>query len=405
MDRPFPYVETRATVGCTYLQQEEEHYRLAGQLENAIKITADGANRGGRGRISQVLTFLVETFGGPLEQYQYLARTTNDYLVMLPIGMNRSQVVNRGTNWGMIAQWDFNYWSMDDELYHLVNNFKVRINITDFPIMFWHPKHIAHVVSEFGELDSIDEQNIQGPDRKSLNLWVNVIDPRRIPTSKILPFGDRWAKCYINVVGWQYIGWVPPEARMTKDGPNGEIIHLTGDYDQARFTLKIAHDRIQFYLSNRSPASAGSGSQSDSMDMADHGWGCEPGLPRNVCQSPTVGGEPKEDRVLKRNAQNGSFTTFKETGEKGVLQVGDFFFLADRPLVEKGEILDKKGSTGVTQTERVTIKVGEVTIIHKNLLLTSLTWEKCGHVEVGINEMQLKVTYAKIEADQESIWT
>lgn len=256
MARQFPYAEHQETTGCTYLQKDEIYEDLSRQMENAVTMAAMFENRNGIGDFSQVQQFLVNAFGGSTSDYPYYKRGPNQYLLMLPLEMEKSIVVNRGTAWGQGTNWEFYYWNEEEESHSLTNHFRVRLNILNFPIKFWHPKFINQVVAEFGEVETIDEENIIGPDRSSLNLWIVCADPGRIPASKVLPFGDRWTQCYINIVGWRYIGWIPLEARLVENDGQGRVVHLDGDFKHARETLRLAHDRIRFYLAGRSPTSS-----------------------------------------------------------------------------------------------------------------------------------------------------
>lgn len=97
MGTPFPYLDRQVTLGCTYLQKDEEYEEMSRQLENAVTVSAMFENRNGVGDFTEVQQFLVNTFGGTVSDYSYFRRGLNHYLLALPLEMNRNNVVNWGT--------------------------------------------------------------------------------------------------------------------------------------------------------------------------------------------------------------------------------------------------------------------------------------------------------------------
>lgn len=295
----------------------------------------------------------------------------------------------------------------------MVNNFRVRLNITNYPVVLWSPKFIKQAVADFGEVESIDEQNLVGNDRSSLNLWIECVDPKRIPTSKVLPLGDRWTRCYINIVGWKYNEWVPPEARMTEEDEHGRTVQIDGDFKMARFTLKIANDRIRFYLSGKegglpfpptNPSDSaepgmtgnerGTAERGDAdMGMAHHLWGTLPAQqvgPRGILGSgpgtrkkdvkqidkpngQQTGGDRGKEGHTKVQTEKSPNTDFCHHAKKEVLQVGEFSILTDAYVWQQRDLKTKEAGDKQGMREPFTVKVGEVTIIYKALVLTNLT--------------------------------
>ena len=133
--------------------------------------------------------------------------------------------------------------------------YRVRLHITNFPLEFWHATHIRDACAAFGEVVHIDEEFIQRGDRSRLALDITCIDPRRIPPTTTLPYGNKWKKMYIYIAGWEYNHWTPKEAKLTT-GDQRSLLSLTaGTADFYKVSLIAAHDKYHRYMSSTDPPS------------------------------------------------------------------------------------------------------------------------------------------------------
>lgn len=81
--------------------------------------------------------------------------------------------------------------------------------------------------------------------------------------------------------------------------------------------------------------------------------------------------------------------------KKGVVQLGDFLILANAYAWKKTEPKNEYSNTGLGKEEETTIKVGQVTIIHKDLLLTNqVVWEE-GALKGGLITTAMKFTFSR----------
>lgn len=197
-----------------------------------------GTGPNGRYQISVVEQYLLQRYQLPQGNFSLYKLGENCYLLKISTELNCTHVINEENNWGTLIGWWFDFYDCLHETYQQYIAFKVRITILNYPFVFWHPKFIRQVVSEFRELLSIDEINDTGNDRSSLNIWMKSFDANRLPFTTVLPFGDRWAQFRVLVMGWQYAGWVPLEARLNEN--DGQPLCLNDTFSQARFTLTVA---------------------------------------------------------------------------------------------------------------------------------------------------------------------
>ncbi|KAF3335382.1 hypothetical protein FCM35_KLT19889 [Carex littledalei] len=247
--RTFPMIAQSTDRGCIYLDgNDPTHQQLAQDLDNSILVmdTCDGLN--GAGSMLTVQIFLANVFGGHTFHYQYLKYTRTSFIIQLPQGLDRNQVVDMRNRWGEIANWKFQPWSADEEASYQPNRVKVRLHVTDFPLDFWHPKFIKQVLSCCGEVTHIDEGHVARNDRTCLKLWIYCIDPRRIPPVIDIPYINRFKTCAIQVIRWDYSGTFPEEAIYTVWEQRELGTRFRNNPNLPRYSLLAAHDKLlNFY--------------------------------------------------------------------------------------------------------------------------------------------------------------
>lgn len=360
MERPFPIRAQQLDQGCMYLPTDEIHERLVEELKNAIMVTDIRHQSQGRGTIDQVQVFLAATFGGIPGHYPYKRIAGAAYIVMLPATLDQSQVVNAGDIWGVRTKWQFDFWDSEGVSYGIKNQFRVKIKITNFPFTFWHQKYIKHVVSEFGEVVQIDNENLDGDNWSCIRLWLECSDPKRIPLSSVLPRSTRWSECYIQIEDWKFIGWVPPFFRlMAPDEDDAPYVHQGSSMD-ARQTLLLAQDHFkQLQDDARTLSSSGSsGTDMVSPPEYDHGTTIgpqEPGLgsPAQVytrVQSNQVG-MLYWKKLYGRKDGNGTCVALQSENKKAGIKVGEI-------LVLNGDWLSQTASWPTEKTKLPACQTG-----------------------------------------------
>lgn len=234
MERPFPNYDQQAHQGCVYLSKNEIHEFLVEGLNRTIQVGALDFNRNGGGSVQEVQRYLARRYGGQTDQYRQRRCSHNTYMIRLPLNLDRDQVITYANLWGILAGWEMSPWNMEQCAFLQPGGFKVYIKITNFPYEFWHPSFVQMVVAPFGDAEQIDNENLWGEDATEINVTVNCLDPKRIPPSSILPFGDEyWKECFIEIVGWEY-NYSPPE----------EGRYDPGEEENARDSLIAAHERM-----------------------------------------------------------------------------------------------------------------------------------------------------------------
>ncbi|KAF3340080.1 hypothetical protein FCM35_KLT15851 [Carex littledalei] len=234
--------------GCVYLDGNDPiHRQIATELDNSILVMdmCDGLN--GAGSMLTVQIFLANVFGGHTFHYRYLKYTRTSFIVLLPQGLDKIQVVNMGNQWGEIANWKFQPWSADEEANYQPKRFRVRLHITDFPLDFWSPKFIKQVMSCCGEVKHIDEGYVARNDRTCLKIWIHCIDPRRIPPVIDIAYSNRFKTCAIQVIRWEYNDTFPDEATYTVREQRALGTQFRNDPNLPRYSLLAAHDKLLNY--------------------------------------------------------------------------------------------------------------------------------------------------------------
>ena len=221
MVRHFPLCNQQIQQGCAYFQQNDIYHQRIEDLEGSIRVMAEGRTRYFGGSIRQVQRFLATTFAGTAQDYKYWKCSPTAFRIQLPHTLSRFLVIQEGNVWGEQHGWRFTEWDTDWDARHQVKPYRVRVRVTEFPEEFWHPFFIQQLVAQFGEIESTDEENIQGPNHMNLHLWVRIIDPRRIPYFSVLPYGCQWKECTITVIAWEFIGEMPADADLPPPEDNG----------------------------------------------------------------------------------------------------------------------------------------------------------------------------------------
>lgn len=169
-------------------------------IEGSIRVIAQERVRTDGGSIQQVLQFLFNTFGGNQGDYQYWRCSPTTFRIQLPHALSMPLVIDEGNLWGARTGWRLMKWDTNWDARFQNKNFRVRIKVTKFPEEFWHPFFIQQLAAQIGDLERTDEENIRGTNHMNLCLWVRCIDPKRIPYYMVLPFGNQWKECDIQVI-------------------------------------------------------------------------------------------------------------------------------------------------------------------------------------------------------------
>lgn len=410
MTRDFPFLTQQTTQTCVYLTPNSISDELTEGLERSIR-----AGPGGRAiqafcAVQEVIQHLTQRYGGLSSNYPYWKISKTAYRIQLPPGLDRARTINEIQGWGLSKNWEFNFWNDDETTHTQPKLYRVRIKITNFPYNFWSPSFIKQVISHFGEVEHIDEANICGVERAAIYVWVECIDPKRIPFSSILPFGDKWKECFFSVMGWQYMAWIPPEARYTSQEEDEEqgtaqSNDLEGQDSQARGSLLAAHDRLMNYLAGQRRSPAVLDQEISSRNTLVHHPHGAPEAP--VSQEKTKQERKVEPKVEPRGKGSMSYSHFwnlkeetdhkeallekgKKTGpssEKEEIRVGDFTIIQQRTEPHTAS-QPGKWQTFSKVIEKETITVGEIIIIsHMSVTINIGQMTISPHVAVPYGEL------------------
>lgn len=66
---------------------------------------------------------------------------------------------------GEEADWRFLEWDTEWDARVQVKTFRVLVRITNYPEEFWHPVFINQLISQFGDVQKIDQENLGGNDQ------------------------------------------------------------------------------------------------------------------------------------------------------------------------------------------------------------------------------------------------
>lgn len=250
----FPLCTQQVERGCVYLRRNEIHQQLSERLKRSIMVIAHGDNIDGGGSITMVQHYLATTHLRRYYEFPALKHSHNTFLVELPSELNQEEVIEAANLWGFHTEWYFQPFDVNEDSGFEPKCFRVHLQITKFPLDFWHRSFISQAISEFGEVLHIEEQYIEGHDRTQLLLLITCIDPKRIPFSTTLPYGKRWKEMHIQIIGWEYSQWVPDDARLTA-AEQRDLATVTGRTPLfPRIALIAAQDKIQrFYNTPHSP--------------------------------------------------------------------------------------------------------------------------------------------------------
>lgn len=269
---PFPLLSRPLGEGCTYLRRNAIHRELHEGLKRSILVVAQGNNQNGGGVPGNVQHYLYNTYGGAYMQYAPLKYSKDIFLFQLPAGLDHEEVIDAGNEWGSSQEWSFRYFDIDADAGMQSKPYRVRLHITNFPLDFWHESFMQEACAGFGEVRHIDEEFIRRNDRSTLALDIICIDPRRIPPTSILPFGNKWKKIYIYIAGWEYNEWTPEEAKLTRNEYRSLVSLTAGTADLYQTTLIAAHDKLQRFLNSAqqlTPPASPSYFSDDAVDMLD----------------------------------------------------------------------------------------------------------------------------------------
>lgn len=371
--RAFPMTTQQADRGCTYLNYRDElHQQLAEDLDWSILVTAIGDNIEEGGSLLGVQHFLGANFGGNFIHYPYLKYTRHSFIFTLPHGTNKSEVVRLGNEWGRTAQWTFQSWNAFEEGSYQPNRFKVRLEILKFPLDFWHVPFIRHVMSQFGEVTSIDDEYIIGNDRKCLKLWISCIDPRRIPYKSYIPYDTIWKECSIHIISWDYSGHFPEEALLTAHEQRIMGVQWRNHPNWPRTSLLAAHDKLLNFF-------------------ARGGYYTPPDSPPSESEQAYL--------AMTRNIQRGVQETATRDPklairDKTLVKVGQFTVLETLSPEAKLPYLPlPKGQHNRPTKEMVTVVVGQFSILQVEINRV--------HSDLEQNGMRHKLEQSKVATENE----
>lgn len=216
MEIPFPYGEPPISESHIYMPQNAHSSLLENDAEHSIVVcflyTATNHN------LAIIQTKLVQLYGGQAWEYPILAISTKAYLVSLPEFLDRNQVLTDLLVWYVLNHIHVWRWEHEDGWNPTPPDFKVYIEVRNYPLQLCHPTFFHILVSDFGVPLYVDEVNSLGNDRSSLRIAVSCVDPARIPSSLLLIYDDKWRRCSLFgliVVGtlWKIMEahrWVSP---------------------------------------------------------------------------------------------------------------------------------------------------------------------------------------------------
>ncbi|KAF3324660.1 hypothetical protein FCM35_KLT10817 [Carex littledalei] len=256
--------------GCAYLQTNDTHRKLADDQNRSIMVMGIGGNANGGGPILNVQHFLSGVFGGNFLHYPALKYTKDSFIVKLPEGLDKDVVVEAGTRWGQITQWLFRDWSANEEARPQPTRFRVRLWIENFPLDFWEPQFIQQALSGMGLLVHIDTEHILGNDRTKLRVDILCLDPRRIATTTMVPYDNQWKQFFVQIISWDYDGWLPEEARYTVHEQRLLCGSISNRHLHAKSSLLAAHDKLLSFYARGGYTSSPDSPPSDGSSMAVH---------------------------------------------------------------------------------------------------------------------------------------
>lgn len=99
---------------------------------------------------------MLPNFGGAPEDNVVRRATEKNFLLVLPIGLDRGEVVERAQMWGVQNGWWLLEWNTDYACSRQVSRYTVKIRITNYPMVFWHPTFINHILTMLGEITEAD---------------------------------------------------------------------------------------------------------------------------------------------------------------------------------------------------------------------------------------------------------
>lgn len=343
MARIFPYCTQQVERGCVYLKPDEDFARRKEELERAIVVQADGChNRDGLGSMTAVINFLIDAYGGRRADYPWWSVARNAYMVQLPPTLTRNRVIERGTAWGQRDGWYFSPWEDNEVLYEHQKPYMIQLKVINFPRDLWQEKFVEQAVAEFGEMCYIEEADLRGTQREAIHVWIQCVDPYRIPFSSAVLYDGRWKECYFQVIQWYHTGWAPPGSSRGNGGDqqerNGEAAP-DQDENRVRNSLLQAHDMFVQYL--QTPlTTTDSDSSSSAMD-----------------EDLMVQGGPKKKDIFHTNLDTPKPAKNNPCETKEPLLQSE----------KKGEPGDKSRNwtTCAGAEEKVSISVGEFSIIHQ----------------------------------------
>lgn len=253
-----------------YFQTNDIHHQILEDLEASIRVMATGRTRDEGGYIITVIQYLMDNFGGNMQDYKYWKCGPTTFRIQLPHALSRYLVLENSRRWGEQNGWTMTDWDPYVDARIQEKPFRVRVKITQFPEEFWHPFFIQQVVAQFGDLELTDGENITGHNHRSLGLWVRCIDPRRIPYYTDLPYGRLWKECIIQVITWEYMGEMPPDPSPMPPGDSSDRYGSEGGQTEyyVRRSMTGFHDRIMNWR-RAQPSSPEPSSDSNQTDMGE----------------------------------------------------------------------------------------------------------------------------------------
>lgn len=92
-------------MGYVHVQQNDIHHSLLEALEGSIRVIAQGRSWAEEEEVRGVVLFLVGTFGGRINDYQYWKCGPVTFRIQLPPALGMQQVLEIGNAWGEYTGW------------------------------------------------------------------------------------------------------------------------------------------------------------------------------------------------------------------------------------------------------------------------------------------------------------
>lgn len=270
----FPYRTSQCERISVYIPVTHKYHELVNDLEHSILVMGRGLAT--QWDISDVQCYLVACYGGDMVDYQYLKRGVRSYLVRLPDRLNRLQVIEQMSLWGLRNDLVFTQWNPTDDGGQQQRGFLVKLRVEGFPTQLWDEEYIYLFLMQLGEVRDIDTECTFGRNRECIEAWIWSHDPLEIPTSGTVLFDDRWKECRITVTGWTDEGNDPPN-----DGRGGGYEAQGGwQRDMLQTGIPQPRDSLIARHQHRAPAANwdpyGGNSGTSGSDEAVHAWHSAP---------------------------------------------------------------------------------------------------------------------------------